>query len=156
MNEHSLNDAQLQSFEARLAAAVPQLSPIQQQQLLYQCAFAAGQGVAGRSLRRWQVVVAALVVLLLGMSVPFAHDRLLLAKQKVEPIVVPDETTQRMVTPSEIPIIARQPATVELDAWQTQQSSSVSLANDLDRFERTDPHLRSLAVGTLTRVFLKP
>ncbi|MSR60050.1 MAG: hypothetical protein EXS05_20830 [Planctomycetaceae bacterium] len=156
MNEHSLNDPKLQSFEARLAAKVPQLSPFQQQHLLYQCAFAAGQKTAGRSLRRWQAFAAALVVLLLGVSIPLAQDRLLIAKRTVEPIVPAEVTPQQMVAQSEIPIIARQSATIELDAWQTQPSSSALLTDELACFERTDPHLRSLAVGTLSRAFLKP
>ena len=46
MNEPSLNDPHLQSLEARLAAMPPQESAARQQELLYRCAFAAGQSSA--------------------------------------------------------------------------------------------------------------
>jgi hypothetical protein len=156
MNEHSLNDPQLQSFEARLAGAVPQRSLTEQQHLLYQCAFAAGQTAVGRSLRRWKAVAVALVALLLGVSVPLGHDRLLIANRNRKPIGAAEGSPRDKATPLEIAVVGQEPATVELDAWQSQPSPSASLAAELARFERTDPHLRSLAVGTLNRAVAKP
>jgi hypothetical protein len=96
MNDHSLNDPQLQSLEVRVAAAAPQFSPIEQQQLLYQCAFAAGQLAGRKSLRRWRVASAALVVLLLGLGVPVAHDHWKLAEQRREPSTPAEVRPQSM------------------------------------------------------------
>jgi hypothetical protein len=77
MNEQPLNDPKLVALEARLAALVPSVSPIEQQRLLYECGFAAGRRAAGKSVRLWQAAAAALVVVALGLCVPLAQDRLL-------------------------------------------------------------------------------
>ncbi len=156
MNDHSLNDPQLQSLEARLAAAAPQSSPVEQQQLLYRCAFAAGELAGRKSLRRWRVASATLVVLLLGLSVPVAHDHWRLAAQKREPSTSTELKPQPMLAQSEILFSARQSAAFDLDAWQMPRSDRVSLSDELAQFRNTDPHLRSLAVGTFTRAMLQP
>ena len=158
MNDHSFNDPQLQSLEARLAAAAPQSSPVEQQQLLYQCAFAAGQLAGRKSLRRWRVASAALVVLLLGLSVPVAHNhwKPFLVEQKRDPSTPTEVKPQPMLAQSEISFSARQSAAVDLDAWQVPHSDRGSLSDELAQFRNTDPHLRSLAVRTFTRAMLQP
>src|SRR5688572_8156186 len=112
MNDHTLSDPQLQSFEARLAAATPQSSPVEQQQLLYQCAFAAGQRAGRKSLRRWRVASAALVVLLFVLSVPVAHDHWKLAEQNRGPSTPTEVRSQPMLAESEISFSARQSAAI--------------------------------------------
>ena len=156
MNDRPFDDPQLQSLETRLAAAVPRISSIQQQQLLYQSAFAAGQTASRKSLRRWQASAAALVVLLLGLSVPAARDRWHVAEKKAEPFMPTEVTPQRKFAEMAIPTTARQSTTIELDAWQMQQPEGVSLADELAQIQQSDSHLRSLAVGTLTREVLQP
>jgi hypothetical protein len=163
LNDGQFNDPRLQSFEARLAAMVPQTSPVQQQQLLYECAFAAGQRRAFRSLRRWQAVAAALGILLLGLSVPFAHDHLPLARPRLplagdrpKPILPAEGTSPRLSAPSEPAVVVRKPVTVELDAWQMETPGGALLAEQLAQLQGPDPHLRSLSVGALTHAILQP
>ncbi|MBC7854717.1 MAG: hypothetical protein IAF94_14900 [Pirellulaceae bacterium] len=161
MNEHTLHDPQLQSLEARLAAMLLQVSPGEQQQLLYQCAFAAGKGVSTRSVRRWQAGAAVLIVLLLGMSVPLARDEWLLATQRVKPPVPTQESpAPKESTPSaalakdDVPQRVPASKTVELDAWQLPAAKEHSFAEEMALLENSDPHLRSLTVGSLTRTVL--
>lgn len=165
MNEHHLHDPQLQSLEARLAAMPLQLSAGDQQRLLYQCALEAGRNTASRSLRRWQAAAAVLVVLLAGMSIPLARDEWLLAAQRAKPSV----PTQPLPAPAEaepapsgtlvqedVPRRAPPLVVVELDAWQLHPSSTNSFAEEIAELEKSDPHLRSLTVGMLTREVLNP
>ena len=56
--------------------STPRLSAAESQELLYQCAFAAGQSSAARTTRRWQGVSAALAVLLAAACLPLAAERL--------------------------------------------------------------------------------
>ena len=163
MNEHTLHDPQLQSLEARLAATNLQLSAGDQQQLLYQCAFAAGKGVFTRSLRRWQFAAGVLVVLSLGISVPLARDEWLLATQRAK-VPVPAQQSPApaevvppaMLVQDVIPHRTPQVAAVELDAWQLPAPVANSYAEEIARLENSDLHLRSLTVGTLTRAVLNP
>jgi hypothetical protein len=87
MLDNPLNDPTLQSLEARLAAIPLRLPTNERQQLLYQCAFAAGQSAGQRTAtniaRRWMAVttVMALLTLTLGyrlITLPapaFSHSR---------------------------------------------------------------------------------
>ncbi len=161
MKEPSEHDPRLQAFEARLAALAPLVSLDEQQQLLYQCGFAAGQRAgqqAGRrSLRRWQAVAAA-VVLALGWLTLGGN----VARERGEPTlaVVPEPSP-----PAEV-VFPRMPAEVEprpaaqqavsLDAWQSPATERESLAEELDHFRQTAPELRALAVSELTRAVLAP
>lgn len=163
MNEHTLHDPLLQSLEARLAATPLQLSTGEQQQLLYQCAFVAGKKTSTRSLRRWQAAAAVLAVLLLGMSVPLARDEWLLATQRAKPSVPTEQAPgpieiapPGMLAQELVPHHTPQLAAVELDAWQLPARDKNSFAEEMARLEMSDPHLRSLTVGTLTRAVLNP
>ena len=159
MNTQSSGDAQFQLLEARLAAAAPQLSPSEQQQLLYECAFAAGRNANRKWLRNWQIAAAGLVGMVLGLglslSLPIKRDQRTLVEKK--PVLsTPTDVKRQPMSVPDVPRPARQSATVELNAWQVQQSESVSLADQLAQFKQTDPHLRSLSVGTFTRTVLHP
>jgi hypothetical protein len=157
MNEHTLHDPQLQSLEARLAAMPLPVSAGEQQRLLYQCAFAAGKGVSTRSLRRWQAAAAVLVILTLGMSVPLARDEWLLATHRAKPPVPAQESpAPKESTPSAALAKDDVPPskTLELDAWQLPAVKEQSYAEEMARLEKSEPHLRSLTVGTLTRTVL--
>jgi hypothetical protein len=157
MNEPSLNDPQLLSLEARLAAMAPQESPARQQELLYRCAFAAGQSSARTAVRRWQAAAVALAVLLIGASIPLANHQLAVAKRDPKPAppqrVAPPQPP--MLAQQEIPPTVREPVHLELDAWQVASSPSTSLAIDLAQFQQVDPELRSLAAGALARSVLQ-
>jgi hypothetical protein len=156
MNEYPLNDPELQSFEARLAARVPRVSPVEQQRLLYECAFAAGQRTAGRSVRRWQSAAAVLGLLLLSVAVPFARNQLLIAKHPSEPISPAEMAPPRLSPDSQPPAVVRPPVTVELDAWQIPASAEGALTEQLAQLKQTDPHMRSLAVGVFARAVMQP
>src|SRR5262245_14749454 len=122
MNDPSFNDPNLQSFEARLAAMTPQESPARQQELLYHCAFAAGRSAGGKTVRRWQAAVAALAVLLVGMSIPLARSQMQVAQPKPEQAApVQDVQPQPpMLAQEEATPAVRQAVVVDLDAWQVQ------------------------------------
>jgi hypothetical protein len=156
MNEPSLNDPQLQSLEARLAAMTPQESSARQQALLYQCAFAAGRSSAQKTTRRWQAAATTFALLAIAMSVPLARTQLLIAGPRAQPIVLEQPVQPQppaLVQQESIPEV-RQAAHVDVDAWQTPLSASASLDKDLARFEQTDGDLRWLTVGALTRSVL--
>jgi hypothetical protein len=162
MNEHTLHDPQLQSLEARLAATPLQLPAVEQQQLLYRCAWEAGKKTAGRSLRLWQAATAALVVLLLGMSIPLARDEWLLAALRT-PLPVPVEqphppvetTPPATLAQDLVPFRTHHSKVLELDAWQLPVPKH-SFAEEMAQLASSDPHLRSLTMGTLSREILNP
>jgi hypothetical protein len=172
MNEYPLNDPQLQSLEARLAASAPAIPAAERQQLLYQCAFAAGQRASRRCLRAWQAAAAALGVLVALLSVPFSgdvprpEDPDHAAGREPSPAAAgdlahgprmprdprPDTGAELVVARSQRP----QPPQVELDAWQVRSSDQAALTEQLAQFSQLDPGLRSLAVGRLTRSLTQP
>ena len=152
MNDHSLNDPQLQSLEARLAAMAPRASAAEQQQLLYQCAFAAGRSASGKLIRRWQVAVGTLAALLLAVSVSLVQDRFLPARQVVEVPVSPREAAQQSLPNHPEPLQSLPtPKSVELDAWQVPESMRFGSGPVLAQSQPSDPHQRSLTVGAMTR-----
>lgn len=156
MNHYSLNDPQLQALEAQLAASAPLVSTARRQQLLYRCAFAAGQSAASSTLRRWQGAVAALTVLLLGMSIPLARGPSMLAKREVEPPARRELSSQGIPAEWEnLPIARGAAVTVALDAWQMPPSATASFDDELAQYEQIDPRLRSLTLGALTRKMLE-
>lgn len=157
---YSLNDPRLQALEARLAAMPPQLSTAQQQQLLYQCAFAAGRQSARHTVRRWQAAVAGLTVVLMGLSLPLLEETQLgneppaaelgaAGLARVEIAAEPAADTLELS-----PLGHRPSPEISLDAWQVQTEASASFDHELAQFANIDPQLRSLAVGSLTRRIL--
>jgi hypothetical protein len=156
MNDDSLHDPQLQSFEARLASRSPQVSAVQRDNLLYACAFAAGQQAAVRPLRRWRLATAALSVVLVGAMIPYVREPPPIPRQPIERHAITEPTPPRKPVLVESGALAHEPAVVHLDAWQMRTQSGESLTEQLCQLEKTDPHLRSLAVGVLTQAALKP
>jgi hypothetical protein len=156
MNDPLISDPQLQHMEARLAAATPHLSHLEQQQLLYHCAFAAGRQACARKLRRWQTITAALLVFSVGMSVPMVRGRSMPVAQN------PESSTPNSTMPRQTPgqpearFPERQLARVELDAWQLASPVSGRMEGQRIPAELSDPHIRSLTVGSLTRGFFEP
>jgi hypothetical protein len=155
MNPDSLSDPQLQELEGRLVALDLQPSPAQRQQLLYRCAFVAGQKAAKRTLRRWQAAVAALGALLAGMTLSLARGEPQLAKRDTTPSTRAN-ASERIPAEVEIPSIALRGAiSTSFDAWQSNHSAAASFDEDLARFTRSDPRLRSFSAGASTREFLE-
>src|SRR5687767_2606406 len=124
MNEHNLSDPKLLSLEARLAAMSPRATTAEQQKLLYECGFAAGRRSSARTLRIWQLAAAALVVVSLGLSIPLAQSRSMLAKQPDKPFVPTETSPSPMIAQRDVPPSSRQTKPVELDAWQVKSSAS--------------------------------
>ena len=155
VNDHSISDPQLQTFEAQLSAMAPQISPKEQQVLLYQCAFAVGHQSGRGTLRRWQAATAALVVLMsLGIAVPFVQDRWTPAQQHLANAKAPTEVKPQP-TPSQQPVHeSRQAPAVALDAWQVPKSAAPPF--DSAEVAHTDPSVRSLTVTGLIRAMQTP
>lgn len=104
----------------------------------------------------WQFVAAALGVLVLSLSISFTRGRLPPARNTPEPLVAAGGSPSPVPVESLPAIAARLPAAVELDAWQVPTAAGGSLGEQFAQWEQTDPHLRSLAMGTLTRAVLDP
>jgi hypothetical protein len=155
MNEHSLNDPVLKSFEARLAAAAPRLPAAQERELLYQCGLAAGRAAGRKSLRSWQAAAAALLAACLAVSLPVAGERVTAALQTQKAPAAGKVTPRPSPWLEPAPFPSRQVAKLDLDAWQTDESTGPRAAQMQPPIS-DDPHLRSLTVGALTRAALTP
>ena len=152
MSEHRLEDPALNDIETRLAAAAPRLGTAEQQELLYRCAFEAGQRAGLGRVRRWQVAtVAAAALFVAALILPSARS--------------PAPAEQRVAVESSRPRVAsesaadestaarpRQLAPVELDAWQLEQRAT-ALSEELASFEQLDPRMQSSSVAHLLREF---
>lgn len=155
-NNPLLNDPQLQALESRLAVLAPQAPLEEQQRLLYECAFAAGRKAATRATRRWQAA-AAVLALLLAVSLPMARKPSPLANRAAPPPASRGERSQPTPDEPDFPQFSqRRLAAVALDAWQTHPSTADSLARELAQFERADARERALALGVMTREILNP
>jgi hypothetical protein len=157
MTNHA-DDPGLQALEARLAGLTPQLSAQERNDLLYQCAFTAGQRSTRGTLRRWQAAAALLVAVSLGLTIPLASNSPLghHNQAKTEPEPPPSKPVEIVTnTPSEL-IPLQRPIEIAADAWQLDQRSSDPLAESLAEFERTSPEMRSFAVAAMTRVAMNP
>jgi hypothetical protein len=153
MNEHRFEDPSLRDIEARLAAAAPRLGAAQQQELLYRCAFKAGQHTGLGRVRRWQVATGAAAALCVAALI-------------LPPARSPRPADQRAAVPSSSPQIAsesaadestaarpRQVAPVALDAWQLERRPASALSEELASFEQLDPRMQSSSVAHLLREF---
>lgn len=144
MNTDSSNDPQLQSLAARLAAAAPRLPDGEAQQLLYQCAFAAGQSAAARKTRRWQAASSALAATLLGVCVFAMPGPLRIAQQ---PPVADSPSQPEPQEHEDLP--ARSFVAVRLDAWQARDDGIEKFAHKLAQFKQLEPELRAVALRSL-------
>lgn len=153
MNDGSLSDPLLQSLAARLAAAAPMASAAEQQQLLYRCAFAAGERAAARKLRRWQATAAALSIIVACMGLPLVRVYPLLVQRAALPSASPIAKATPM-PPDDTPIL-RHPAGVAQDGWRIPPSDGEAFAAALAQFQQTEPRLRAFALGALDRELLE-
>lgn len=156
MNSAEFTDPQLQSLEAQLVAAVPQLDAGEQQRMLYVCAFGAGAQSARSSVRRWQTATGLLSVLSLGLAVPMTHDQFISSRESSPPQVVQSQAPQSPVTPevaAQKPVEEPQQAVsvppavgVNLDAWQVPDNRRESWTEQLARSD-ADPQANTLKAG---------
>ncbi|MFO1008217.1 MAG: hypothetical protein U0929_19820 [Planctomycetaceae bacterium] len=143
MNSPEFTDPLLQSLEAQLAAAVPQLDAGEQQRMLYACAFGAGAQSARRTVRRWQVATGLLSVLWLALAVPMVRDQSLAHRDVprspvtqppvIQSPVAPAGALPAAVTEPELAISLPSVVSVNLDAWQVPDEPRESWAERLAR-----------------------
>ena len=164
MNEPTRHDPELQSFEARLGAAPLRLPVAEQQQLLYQCAFAAGKKSSIRTLRCWQGAAVGMLILLGAINVPPPRGQGVAATQHVQPAIpTRQDPAPRVKATSTLvmkdTLLGHQtptPPAVDLDAWQLPHPNSDSLTEELAQLEKSDPRLRFMTVGVMTSALLNP
>ncbi len=156
MSGPALNDTQLQSLEARLTATVFQLPLVRQQELLYRCAFAAGQNAAHSRIRRWKTAASMFAVLFLTVGGMLVCDRWMLAPQVLEQPIASDRTPAPTVPHTDFPRIAQETIHIELDAWQMPSKETASPSSEFALLNEIEPRLCSLTMSSLTRKALEP
>jgi hypothetical protein len=149
MNDEFSTDSVFQSLEARLMAHRPMLPDCERRALYYECAFAAGKNSAIRGTRRWQVASVALAVLLLGLSIPLVHERLLVVRP--EPAANRPARAAHAAAPGHFSASWSHIASVPLDAWQVQDNTETKFETELAKFQQMNASSRSYAVGTWMR-----
>jgi len=154
MSTNHIDDPALKAIEDQLSGLAPQISPAEQQDLLYQCAFAAGKQTMTRSVRRWQAAVATLALLLVSLGIPLANNQWIVARNETHPEPGPSPQQIAVGEPTTEPIRPVVPI-AQFDAWQVALSSSDAVANNLEQLERIEPETRPLAVAALTRAALQ-
>src|SRR5262245_34488998 len=147
-------DPELESLAAKLAAQSPRLPVSESQELLYRCAFAAGQSATARNARQWQGLSATLALLLAAAALlPLAtQQRRHFVNQTIEvPSNKPGSEASESPRLQAIAGVAVGPSKIDLDAWQQPADAGQVLEQGLIRFANIDPALRSLAVANLSR-----
>src|SRR4051794_38000534 len=124
-----INDPVLQALAARLASVAPQISVVERNDLLYQCAYSAGRSQANRRLRRWQATAAVLGVLLLGINLPLASSRWVMAKNEPQIHQSPPPTFVEAV-PSPAEMVRPSILPVDTGAWRLAQAPHTMLPDD--------------------------
>lgn len=157
MNEKDLSDPLWQSFEAQLAAQVPQISLQERNQILYACAFSAGQTKGSQSLRLWKMTVTMLGLLLTVSLIPHLHAPPDIARQ-IQSIPGSSEgTSPQSVTAEETSESDSQMYLMaNLDAWRVPSSENRMLSSQLTEFAQLDPYLRSITVSSMSRAVFNP
>lgn len=156
MSDDPLDDLELQAFEARLAVSAPAPPLARQQQLLYECAFAAGSRAGRRKLQFWQSLATVFAFLFFGAMLPTARNRALLADGEHEPARREAEwQAAKQKEPSPSFSVGAGASVVSLDAWQTAPSAN-AFDEELAQFEQLEPQWRAVALGPLTRKLLEP
>ena len=156
MTDDLLPDPQLRLLEAQLLAQPPQVSIAKQDELLYACAFAAGQQIARRSLRRWRMSTIVMGGMVVGMAIPHFGGSSQMARHPSEQSVPMVPAPSQQPAPPESMVSMQKPTTAVLDAWQVSDPVDQSLSDQLAQLERTRPQMKSLTVGTLIRAELHP
>jgi hypothetical protein len=137
MNDHELDDPRLVRLEAQLTAIALDVSPVQKEQLLYQCGLAAGRASRTAPLRRWRLatLLSLIAVAVIGSL---------------------DERSPNITQAPSVAVERHRPVfNVKLDAWQAPTSGDPT-ADTLGRLSQSDPALRSRTVAALTRQELLP
>lgn len=147
MNQPDAPDPQLELFTSQLIAMAPRLSAAEQQQILYECAFSAGQGQSRRALFKWRAATTVLGLLVVGMSLPMVSGRL--TAQAVQPVSMPvvEATPPVTLTTEESLVATRKPISVRLDAWQIPASAEDPWHRQTAQLPAIGPSENELTVG---------
>lgn len=129
-------------WEARLRAQTPQITLAAQQDLLYQCAFQAGQQKSHRSLRIWQGGTLILgLALTLSWFTPRPLDRTPMAKNQEAP--APSDTQA-------LPQTLEPPDRVWVFAKDSQNEETIrAFERHLERFALWEPHEKELTMARI-------
>jgi hypothetical protein len=155
VSDYQLSDPQWQSFETELAAHVPQVSIQERDQILYACAFAAGQSKERQSVRTWKVMAAVLSLLLTVSLIPHRQAPPSIVRETRNAPVYP-ETTSSQAPSMELVPESQRLLLIDLDAWKVHSPENRLLSEQLSEFAQFDPHLRSLTVSSMNRTVFGP
>jgi hypothetical protein len=156
------NDPQLEALAARLSSLAPKLADDEQRELLYQCAFAAGETFAGRRAVRWRNISSVLAVLLCGFFVSalgrgiwqvgpaqMEHDSPV--TQSSVPVTPSAVETPPIATADVSLELVQQRDSIQLDAWANHDDPVEAFSAALARFQQLDPAARSRSVTEIQR-----
>ncbi len=152
MSEPPFHDPTLKDTESRLLASKPRLAPDEEQRMLYQCAFAAGQARARRALRGWQATTAVMGLLLVSLAVPVVQGTRMAKVDRVETLHIPESMPVQQSLPPEPLVAFGTRVEVELDAWQLPPET---LLREQLAYSKSDLERESLSVGQLYRSVLE-
>ena len=149
MTPHDLPDPLSTPFEAQLAALAPRLSTAEQQRMLYECAFAAGQRQTRSAVLKWQVATTVLGLALVGMLTLRPHQGWAARPTTTNVNTIVEQAKPAPRLPEEPLLAARPRLTVNLDAWQIPESAD--RRPDHQMASRLEPTGDVLTVGHLHR-----
>jgi hypothetical protein len=157
VNDNDISGPPWQSFEKELAVHVPQISVQERDQILYACAFAAGQMKRSQSIRFWKMMVTTLSLLLAVSLIPHLHSPSDISYETQSVPGSPEGTSSQAMkaeeaSESESEILLM----VNLDAWRVPSSKNRLLSSQLTEFGQLDPYQRSLTVSSMNRVVFNP
>ena len=154
MNDDFIDNRELQSFEAELAAVRPQISQQEKDRILFASAFAAGQSQSFRSLLPWKLFSGVLSALLITSSTLLITSHLQMAEliaNRITPASngLPHESPK----PAQTEPIVTSPHRIiaKLDSWQLPSSSGESLGRQIEQFQKLEPRIQSVSVSAMTR-----
>ena len=151
MNEPTIHDPELLAMESRLAGTTPHLALLEQQSLLYHCAFQAGLNRGAKSSRRWQWVAVASLALATSTGLTLIRsDRGTgspVAVSRVPKAVPPHEELR----PNETLAAGPQLAEVRLDAWALPETELPQTDDLRVEPEPVDANVRLLTLAALSR-----
>jgi hypothetical protein len=162
MNEHPGADRQLELLAARLSSLAPKLTGDEQRELLYRCAFGAGEKSARRRAAFWRNMCAGLAVLFCG-TMAFTVGRAVQQVASSEPpreITIRDASSQatdaRTVVPSPVRAPVDEPPgiiggrmSLKLEGWTARPDRSAAFDEAFDRFQKLDPAVRAQSVSAM-------
>ena len=152
MNDPEFHDLDLQSFESRLGAIPLRLAPDQQQHMLYECAFAAGQQQVRRTVRAWQATTIVMGVILAFVAMPRKPDDFMAQHTETTPAIAVEKLLPEPPQSEEVSFVSwRSGVSVNLDAWQLPASTSNVWGQPLAQSNSSDHPNDAFTMGEMLR-----